>query len=235
MIVDSHCHVGRSISGLAVSDPERVLEEQRDAAVDYTIVFPLDSKDPYFKTLNKLVYSLAKNPSIIGFMRFNPRINISEFVKEHADNYDGIKIHPRNSDTSVNEFRDVVIAAEEHDLPVIFHSNKEVMTAYEPVFKEFNKVKLIAAHGTAYKPYKEFYKKYKNLYYDTSIKMSPMSMKRLAEIDPNRILFGSDYPYSTPSIERMRVKLCPPEYLSTHEKNLILGLNAAKLFKLGKT
>jgi predicted TIM-barrel fold metal-dependent hydrolase len=232
MIIDFHEHIGWNKDKTLVVNNKQLLKEQKKACIDYTIAFPLESVDPYYKEFNKIVLELSKQKSIIGFMRLRPMINVKDFFKKNAKNFNGVKVHPYSDKFGVEEFREIVDSAVKHDMPVIFHSSKEIMTDFEPVFKEFPKAKLIAAHATAYKIYDKCYQKYKNLYYETSIKMSPISMKRLAEIDSNRILFGSDYPFSIPLIEKMRIELCPKDYLTREQKDKILGLNAKKLLNL---
>ena len=110
---------------------------------------------------------------------------------------------------------------------MLFHSDKHLIREFKPLIKEFPDIKFVAAHGSRTKAHLEAYKECPNLYYDTSIKMSPYSMKVFTSIDEKRVLFGSDHPFSTQKIELMRVKLNP--YINDRVKNLILGLNAQEL------
>ncbi len=230
MIIDSHCHIGFNKSKSLIVNEELIIKKQKEASVDFTIIFPLKSEDPYYKIFNKMVLKAAnRHHSLIPFMRFNPKVvNNIKINKE----FKGIKVHHTDSSVNLSEFREIVSLAENNDLIVLFHSTPLIMKTYEPVIAEFKNTPLIAAHATAYEPYAEMFSKYKNLYFDTSIKTSPLSLKRLALIDDSRILFGSDFPFSTPLIEKSKIELCPKNYLTNNQKKKILGLNAKKLLSL---
>ena len=70
-----------------------------------------------------------------------------------------------------------------------------------------------------------------NLYLETSIFGStPRNIEYVArKVGVERILFGSDVPYSHQKIERMKIDLCN---LSPTDKELMLYGNAARLLKL---
>jgi len=229
MIIDVHNHIGKN--NTINSTKGKILAEQRKAGVDYSIIFPLHNND--YDNLNKSVINTCiKEKSLIPFLRVRSDNDLKKMLKKYDGKFRGVKIHTKNDNIGMKSLNEIAGIAENNNLIVLFHSDNEIILDCEPVIKEFRKVNFIAAHGTSYEDYLAMYKKYDNLFFGTSIKMSPMSMKRLSSINPEKLLFGSDYPYSTPLIERMRFELAPEDYLSRKHKSLILGLNARKLLGL---
>lgn len=231
-VFDVHTHLGEG--KYAKSTELGLINSLEKAGVSKAVVFPIKSSDKgiqYSKANKKIISFYKKHPElIIPFARFEPEFNKSDLKK--YEEIKGIKIHLRNDKWSINELHRLLSNIEGTELIIIFHSDKEIIKQVSPLIKEFSNINFIAAHAQVKGKYWELFKDYKNLFYDTSIKTSPFTLKTLASIDDSRILFGSDYPFSTPLIESTKIKLCPEDYLSERSKEKILGLNAKKLFKI---
>ncbi|MCL2771756.1 MAG: amidohydrolase [Oscillospiraceae bacterium] len=101
--------------------------------------------------------------------------------------------------------------------------------------KLFPRLEIIAAHLGGYQRWETFEKIYrdKNIYIDTSSTSWAMPLERAREIiinyDPERILFGTDYPVSTAKTECEYIDKLRLNYNLTEK---ILYANAEKLFGL---
>jgi uncharacterized protein len=69
-----------------------------------------------------------------------------------------------------------------------------------------------------------------NLFFDTSTCPSSMIGRAIAELGPERILWGSDSPWWDIEIELIKIRLLN---LSVAEAELVTGGNAQRLFRLG--
>jgi predicted TIM-barrel fold metal-dependent hydrolase len=71
---------------------------------------------------------------------------------------------------------------------------------------------------------------FSNTYLETSGMTSPAMLRRaVSEVGADRILFGSDYPFWHPAVERARIEGAKLDLAST---KLIMGENAARLLDL---
>ncbi len=233
LIIDFHVHLGYAVSN-AKSTEKGILRSLKDAGVSKAVVFPTKSinRSYQYRTLNKKVMAFYEaNPDlIIPFIRLKPGFTQNEL--EAYDNIKGVKIHLSSDGWTMDKFRKALLILKNTNLLVLFHSTSDLIKKVTPIIKEFNSIKFIAAHGTRNKNYLDAFKTCANLYLDTSIRTSPFALKILANIDEDRILFGSDYPFSTPKIERLKIELTPEEYLAPLQKEKILGLNAKKLLNI---
>lgn len=76
----------------------------------------------------------------------------------------------------------------------------------------------------------EVAKMFPNIYLETSGMTSPSMLRRaVAECGPERILFGSDYPFWHPLVERARIEAADLDVATTR---MILGENIARLLDL---
>lgn len=178
---------------------------------------------------------------------------IEDKVKNHGAQ--GLKLHPVS-----NRFypydRGLWPAyqrAMELGLPILFHSGEAEVAGYseadyarpknfEQVLESFPKLVIILAHlGKGFlEESVALARKYDNVYFDTSAILSGREIKSgfasageavklIRTIGVSRVLFGSDWPWFDPLLAIWQIEGLD---LSEEEKRRILGLNAAKVFRL---
>lgn len=246
MVIDFHCHIGRDKDG-TVGHPSDLLKHMKNAGIDYSVIFPFDEKYPgsCFSNANERIYKIMKKTRrFVGFMRLNPncerRILINEIEKNVKRKFKGIKLHPRSQSFRIisKEVNVICKLAEKYELPILMHTDARI--GYEKnsnplklakLAEKFPKVKFIAAHMGYFIP--QFLKKarkLKNLYIDTAIISSPRILEIVSEIcGYKKILFGSDYSYSYPEIEKSKIVMSK---LSESKKEYILEKNAKRVLNL---
>lgn len=197
----------------------------------------------------------AKYPDFIPFISVSPTMKGRTMIEELEHKYKwgmkGLKIHPVAQGFAPDDERmwPVYEWLVKHDLPLTAHSGMNVdgkskfgePERWESVLEEFNDLKLILAHmgGGSWDKTIEIADKFPQVMFDTAISIShidsPTTLNdeeaadMIRTIGSDRILFGSDYPWINPAkdIERIRGL-----NISENDKKLILGENAAKLFKI---
>jgi len=252
MIIDSHVHLGTEEVGFNTT-VEMIKEQMQKANIDHSIIFPLsnDETNCFHSDNSVIIKAVKENPKLFtGFMRLNPKCK-PEMIKEeskrcHELGLRGIKIHPtaqkfKISDKSVELIFEI---AEQYGIPVTCHTHRfDEYSDPEMLIeraKQFPNVKIISCHGEKIFPLAVALKELSNFYTDTSCITNHAHIAFLcSKGDPNKILFGSDFPFSLPQIERLKIDLCnknlgipQKEGISENVKNLILGENAKKLLNL---
>lgn len=197
----------------------------------------------------------AKYPDFLPFISVSPTMKGRTMIEELEHKYKwgmkGLKIHPVAQGFAPDDERmwPVYEWLVKHDLPLTAHSGMNVdgkskfgePERWESVLEEFNDLKLILAHmgGGSWDKTIEIADKFPQVMFDTAISIShidsPTTLNdeeaadMIRTIGSDRILFGSDYPWINPAkdIERIRGL-----NISENDKKLILGENAAKLFKI---
>ncbi|WP_414470425.1 amidohydrolase family protein [Methanobacterium sp. ACI-7] len=198
---------------------------------------------------------LAKYPMFIPFISVSPTMKGRKPLEELEHKYKwgmrGIKIHPVAQEFAPDDecMFPVYEWLIKHDLPITAHSGMNVdckSTFGEPerwitVLEEFNDLKLILAHlGNGFWDQTvEIADRFPQVMFDTAIAISYIdapttldddeAVDLIKTIGPERILFGSDYPWVNPKGDIERIRSLE---LSENDKRLILGENAAKLFNL---
>lgn len=197
----------------------------------------------------------AKYPDFLPFISVSPTMKGRTMIEELEHKYKwgmkGLKIHPVAQGFAPDDERmwPVYEWLVKHDLPLTAHSGMNVdgkskfrePERWESVLEEFNDLKLILAHmgGGSWDKTIEIADKFPQVMFDTAISISHIdshttlndeeAADMIRTIGSDRILFGSDYPWINPAkdIERIRGL-----NISENDKKLILGENAAKLFKI---
>ncbi|HEX3013391.1 MAG TPA: amidohydrolase family protein, partial [Methanobacterium sp.] len=136
-----------------------------------------------------------------------------------------------------------------HDLPITAHSGTNIDGSskygepkrWGPVLDEFSDLKLILAHlGNGFWDQTvEIADKFPQVMFDTAVAISYIdspttlddenAVDLIRTIGPDRILFGSDYPWINPKGDIERINGLD---ISNDDKKLIMGENAVKLFNL---
>ncbi len=240
--IDFETHLGERKNENRWYGPEELLALENEAGIKYAVVIPEASVRPP----NKWVYEQIKNyPRLIGCASINPGLG-SEAVEELEK---AIKdwdmaclklvptVHGYNINSSVVD--PIMSKAGELDIPVIIHSGShgcEPLSIKE-LAENYSDVAIIMEHmGYPYNVDQAILaaKKCDNIFLGTAIANSQPAIIRMAarEVGAERIIFGSSAPgifpiYSVLSLKRVD--------LSSHELDLILGENFARILDIDLT
>lgn len=256
MIIDSHTHF--TTPGVMNINPsmENMLETLDRFGIDAMISayspatgFTKHSdKEGYVEVCHS--FFERSNGRVYNYFCYNPAhadFFIGEIEKYHDEEYmTGIKLHSSSSEVFADDesFRPAFEAAKKYNMPVMAHtwaltSNPKQKFAVPELFEkwlaEYPDVNFIFGHSggriNGIKKALELGEQYKNAYFDIS---GDVLDRRLVEImvsrvGANKILFGSDNAWFDPSVQ---MGLVLGADISLEEKTLILGDNAARLFKI---
>lgn len=234
MIIDTHTHIG---FGKARATAQELENTMRASNITCSLVFPLKTdKDPYEESMAILQQA---NSKLLPVLRFNPKTDLNK-IKEVITSFSAVKLHPRGEcfDPLDTNFEPVFREIERANKPVIIHTRKEGLKNTDPerlltLARHYPKINFIFAHFASDSD--EFFKQltqFENAYVETSIVSSPFTIaQRVKQVGSEKILFGSDFPYSDQEIELLKIKKAP---ISDKEKENILYKNAIKIFKIEK-
>jgi hypothetical protein len=204
-ICDAHVHLGKSGPWQPYDDPTiyvgdlvRLLDKY---GVERAIVFPNPNVgDKYPEMNNYIAKSVRKYPKrLVGFGRVDPRREDATReltrIKKVLD-LAGLKLHPmvecfRPDHPFFNKFFQEVSKL---NLPILFHTGDGFSSPglISKIARKYPKLLIILGHlkEAALNVLEE----YENVYVETSGTL-PDLIELAADLDENRILFGSDAPY----------------------------------------
>ncbi|MCJ7424544.1 amidohydrolase family protein [Candidatus Bathyarchaeota archaeon] len=204
-ICDAHVHLGESGPWQPYMRPTIYVNELVQlfdkCNVEQAIVFPNPNVgDKYPEVNNCVAESVKKHPKrFIGFGRVDPRRDdaTKELVRMKNDlGLKGLKLHPivecfRPDHPFFNKFFQ---KTNELDSPILFHTGDgfSFPGLISKIAKRYSKLPIILGHVKegAISTMKEC----ENIYVETSGTL-PDFIELSADMDENRILFGSDIPY----------------------------------------
>ncbi|MEW6172272.1 MAG: amidohydrolase family protein [Bacillota bacterium] len=200
----------------------------------------------------------AAYPMLVPFVSVSPTMKGKKPVEELEHKFKwgmkGLKIHPIAQGFPPDDRRmwPVYRWLVERDIPVAAHSGMNVVEDEQTdlarprrwlaVLEDFPELRLILAHmgGGFWDEALEIAGKYPQVMFDTAIALCHRKTGRnwlddneavemIHTIGAHRVMFGSDYPWIDPGgdVERIRGLA-----LTDDEKQMILGLNAARLLRL---
>ncbi|KPJ49699.1 MAG: hypothetical protein AMJ38_02920 [Dehalococcoidia bacterium DG_22] len=196
-----------------------------------------------------------ENPGLVPYISLDPSMDgvtmvreISDRVKEGAK---GIKLHPTNQRFFPNDGRlyPAYQKIEELGLPIISHSGLAALLKeqhsrpanFVDVLRSFPGLTLVLAHmARGYLDEAvEIMQTYPNVYLDTSSAIEGTytphmlsdeeAVAMIRRVGPDRVLFGSDWPWFHPIKDAQRIDSLP---LSAEEKRLVFYENAQRILKL---
>ena len=235
MIIDAHVHVaGAVVAGEKPRGAAELLAAMDAAGIDRAFVMGLGSGDnaeisqPESNGQPRLLPFLV--PDIgPGTMDEVARAVLRGEIWGLGEFY----VRPGAAGLPAGYLRPVLEAAREHRLPVLLHTGEfsytaPIMTA--GMIRAYPDVTFIIGHmgSLAYVlDAIELAKRFPNVLLETSGMPSPGMLRRaVAECGPHRVLFGSDYPFWHPEVERARVEAAD---LGSAATQLVLGENAQRL------
>ncbi|MBL7052106.1 MAG: amidohydrolase family protein [Nanoarchaeota archaeon] len=210
MIIDCHNHLGFE-NNFERQTSKELLRRMKIASIDKAVVFPFAPQTKTGSTYedNKKIALLCKNnKKFIGFGRIN---QLNKNALEELDHIlklklKGVKFHTRNS--KITEAQEILDELEKHKLPIIVHTSDEKNTFVNFIEELKYSGPIIIAHAgkNRFMETVKIVNKYPNIYLDTSI-ISPFRTRYVIEnANPEKIIFGSDSPYSHPKIDILKIK-----------------------------
>lgn len=246
MIIDSHCHLGTFFYRFKelVATSESLVQEMTGSGVDKAVICPIgDHIAVRNKEGNDLIANVVRRNSerFIGMATVNPwygagAVNeLERGVRELG--LKGLKLHPLMQGFETNDplVYPVIEKAIELAIPTYVHAGTPILAVpyklvdLAAVFPEarlimghagwdfhFDVIRAVAGQG--------------NIFLETS-KTEFVHLEALvANFGADRLLFGSDYPFSNMRTELAKIELL--EELGTKDREKILWRNCARLFDI---
>jgi hypothetical protein len=251
LIIDAHAHIGgwseMFIPGAA---PENAIEVMDRCGIRAMAISANLSIGPDYKAGNRHIAEAADaNPGrFIGYATANPNYPTEEVEAEleywlsHHEWMRGVKIHPARHKYPINgpRYRIAFEVANRHRVPVLSHTEGESEDALtsDPslmaeVAEEFPDLPILLGHAgltpPGFRSAVGVAQRFPNLYLETCSSYHAMGVIEYfsREVGADRVVFGSDAVYLNQPAELGKVVYAK---LSTEEKEMILGGNAARLF-----
>ena len=226
MIIDSHIHIGPSVSlGIDVK-VEEVVDELKRNGIDLALVMSFPSYAEYDeKVANEMVLKACEeNENLFPIYCIGkpfPEEIPEEFVALKWHWVGGVADLKSNYETLKRE--DLEDFVERVSKPIFF----EEEFTFTKIFLERFDVKVVIPHlgllGGHPADFLREFAENENVYFDTSL-ASPSQIKEFYEAVPDRLIFGSDKPFGSIHHELKKVaEICDDR---------VLWKNAKRLFKL---
>jgi predicted TIM-barrel fold metal-dependent hydrolase len=237
MIIDAHTHIGADLD-MQRQDLGSLQANMRKYGIDKAIVFPFNEQGNLVKASLRILQHSSK--SILPFLRFDPKTMTARELQTLLDENDfyGVKLHTRSQDFNPlsRRYFPLYEVIEDHGIPLLFHTRKEKNRNSDPdrvvmLAKHFSNLNIIIGHFAAasHVAFDEIQKR-KNLFVETSIFSSNYLINHVSrKIGSNKVLFGSDAPYSDQEIELLKVM---KSGLGKKDMDRILWKNAARLLNV---
>jgi predicted TIM-barrel fold metal-dependent hydrolase len=231
---------------------EELVKAMDRSNVDAIIGFALggfSSEYDYSDQNDLIAASMREYPGrIIGFCRLNPNVGekttcatIDRFVGELGMR--GIKLHPEIDHFNLDErlLGPIFDKARDYGVPIIFHTGHTTNTdplAIGCLASQYPKVPVILGHmgcTTATRQAATAAAQFENVYLETSTvcRMSHPFAPAVLKVGPDKVLYGSDHPYSPFQMEIEKLTKYAIPYTGWTAKDLkkILGGNLKRLVK----
>ncbi|MBR5218394.1 MAG: amidohydrolase family protein [Clostridia bacterium] len=256
LIIDSHAHLVED-AGVPALDAtlETTMKHLDDIGCDYIVqVFgkSIGGFVDWDEAKKSIEIYEKTNGRVLNYFYYNPKqaeicLEIIEKYHDHPA-FVGIKIHPSDNSIYADDegYRAVFEIAKKYDLPIMSHtwaltSNPKqkfaVPERFEKFIKDFPEVKFIMGHsGGRTQGIKEAVrigKLYPNTYFDIA---GDIYNRKLVEyicenVGADKLLIGSDILWFDLSVP---IGMVMGANISSEDKALIVGGNAARIFKIKK-
>lgn len=238
--IDLHNHIGVSVDG-TVGKKDELLSLMDANGIARSVIFAIDEEDigDTYAHLNDAIMALVKEhpDRLIGFCRVQPKAGkaaVEEVERSRAMGCMGLKLHPRSENFLPGDCEEVLGAIEGFHWPVILHTDhlpQLRVEDWEKTLRAHPRVNFVLAHGG-----KDHWQHaahvaitLPNVYLETSTLSYNRTRMLLERVGPQKIVFGSDYPYSHPYLEKKKYELLVEDERALE---LILAENAKKLLRL---
>ncbi len=234
------CQSDGTVSGL--------ISRMDEAGIDRAVVLNIATNPKQQTNVNNFAIEINKNERLYSLASLNPLCdNIKEEAKRLREaGIRGIKIHPDYMGPTIDDdsYAPIFSACIDNDLFVVTHSGWDFISpdfihcSPERIAKVLNKfpdLRLVAAHMGANKQWDEVESNLigKNIWLDTSlVPLSGLSgeqfLRMLKNHDPDKILFGSDFPWCSMTKELEYIESLG---ISTEIRAKIYSENALRLLE----
>lgn len=206
IVIDSHIHIGKDKDGI-ISTPEGLIKKMDEANISQSVIFPFNEMvigKNFHTPNNKILSAFKKYPDrFIPFFRIDPLNNWKrEFNLRVKQGFVGIKLHPLSQKFKLLDPRviEVYKEAEKAGLMIIFHTGTGMTSVGKEIkliSEKFPKLKLILGHAAYLDlwPSIELLHNNQNVFFELSTMKVFDLYKLFKSLPPERIIFGSDYPY----------------------------------------
>lgn len=249
MIIDFHCHIGKSDKRLSFREikeitPQEILIMQRRTGIDYSVALPMPKIRPEDLAETNAIMGILKEETILPFVWLNPlflraydpRGTAEDLLIERImeGRVYGIKVHPVIDGYYPDPklMTPIFEIAHTCDLPILWHTGWGALG--DPLFIEltaklFPDVKIIIGHMI--EPDAPFVAlRCENVMIETSYCSGPQRLAGIVHLlGSEKVLFGSDFPVNSTTIQKMIIEEAD---ISDTDKENILGLNAKRILKL---
>jgi hypothetical protein len=234
MIIDSHVHIGPSLSLGTEVKAEYIEESMERAGIDRCLVFPF----PSYGEVHGCEWILEVCDEHRSFI---PVFYVTESLELPDDRFFAVKWHwvggvsdsYSNYETLRNEkLPDFAKRVVDLDIPVIFEEEFRFTSLF---VRKFPEVKLIIPHlgllgGNPYE-FLEKFRGFDSVYFDTSLASPSTIAKFLEVVGSDRVLFGSDIPFGEMLSELNKIKSLE---LNKTDERKVLCENVKRLCRLIK-
>lgn len=236
-IIDFHNHLGQSVDERVHQSAEEMLIEMDKFDVERAVVFPFFDKNRGidYNEPNSRIRAVARdNERFIPFARLDPsniEPALAEAARAFAGGGRGFKIHTQSEQFTFQQLHQVLENIQEYRLPIIIHFWDNLTTDWLDVFKRYPRIPFVIAHfgGMRHAPLAaKLARSLPNVYIETSCILFLFFAVVLPKIPVEKVLFGSDSPFSHPYLEIKKVALVTSE----EQQQLIFWDNAARLLGL---
>lgn len=243
MLIDAHVHIGTSAFFHMSADADDLVRLADAVGVDRIMVTDLDALFYDMSEGNdRLAAQIARHPErLIGYVSVpTPRLGRRGVEEVHRCyekyGFRGLKIysHPEASIAEPGTYP-LLEAAAEYGMPILAHTTPDEC---DHLMTHVPQARLLMAHMGGH-PYAfgdwhravAVARKHPNLLLDTASSQIDNGMLEhaVAELGPERILFGTDMPLLDPHTQLAKVTGAD---ISDEDKRLILGGNVARLLGL---
>jgi predicted TIM-barrel fold metal-dependent hydrolase len=210
-IWDAHTHLGTDGDGKILT-AEELLADLARFDVTGAVVFPFDDPDQGddFSVPNQRIWDACAPYAdrLIPFMRLNPHGPWkAEYERCAARGHRGVKLHPRAQKFAIasDVVRDIYQWAAKDGLPVLVHTGfgmPAISADVAAIAAEYPDLQLILGHASFIDMPRALrvLAPYPNVYFETSVVRIYDLFQVLREVDPSRIMYGSDKPYSSSTV-----------------------------------
>lgn len=237
--IDCHCHIGTSGVDFAGISYEQVRAALDGYPMERVVVFPVDEEDkePTYERVNERLSEVAKKDSrLIPFGRVNPHAGdaaLVEMDRFESLGFRGLKLHPYSEEFGPEMAGDIFKKAGEMGLPIMLHSvHRSFFEDRDGWLKNFELTgsPVIVAHSgkDSYREFAEAVKNMPHIFADTTAVSYNRTKVVLGILGPDRVVYGSDMPYSHPAIEITKYNLI----LSAEDKEKVFYQNARRILNL---
>lgn len=245
MVIDFHTHIGR-INSAYYAEKRRqeveksglgLIKEMKKNKVDRSIVFAQPMVSCFQREKNdELLREVNNKKELIPFAFLDPQLEESPALLKYliSVGFRGLKLHPIVHGYIVSHsmcFKTYEVA-EKNKLPVLVHSGWGTFGSIAYIAElaaHFPKLNVVIGHMLESDAF-YYVSKYDNLFIETSYASHPRRIEEAVKTcGSDKILFGSDWPYSNQQLELMKIKLAN---ISEKDRTNILSSNAKKLLRL---